>query len=1218
MMSPAYLTGAHVRKTYGPRPIYLSRLAFMGYTCQRVLDHGNDLILEASEGTHDTRTDLSSICFVTQPRRDDMNLTSKDVEGAPAAAGAKLASEDKLCVVKPSEGEPIVWQDMSCDVEIGAESIGQVQEAEDAEEAVEEDEEAVEEDEETDEKDQPLGHRDAILDADIIRMKTLRSTTSAHDDWLHRGPYLNDLPFHTYTEYVNRVRRPRQPPADHQIFEFEPHYALSRSYCQQIETPARTPVLEALKFAPPGAGRAEENALYKHLIGSLTRCTCADGCADVMLMKPFLQSSAGKLALQSSAGKPAADGATKLATDDVTKPVTWSFHRAWKPRRAELEVLAHRGETKIKRAMRIACIKDTTMVRGWLPAASSVSSEHRQNLMNLLRTTLAQMALQRYNVIWPDAWNGLLAFLGVANIHDDQLTLAEFSALRTRRLVQNLDNMAVSRTVQLSQKTGKQDEVDEFHDEPKCTEDGMRSEFMGGGEHCEYEDMPEEHSQRLKVCARASFDLNTIIALLRRDQEIEAANKPGRHREAHVQMKAFAEHFGESLTAPLPPLDTQNPVPMPGLLGRNPKCAIAHQREITRAMKKDQADLKESLKQPQSADDPAAIIAALENLQRQEEREASCVLWPLCDVMKGPKHVAQLIMQKQTQEGRTLNDEQKLLYALWVDSFEQAWQRRPDTQKYELPLDVWLFDMIIDGGGGCGKTMLIVFFLVPLCRAFFGQRGVVLAAPSNKAARGIFGKTFHSLLGFTPDTSLRTSALALTTQKRVKLERQFLPMGAFVKDEFSMMAGQMNHAACLLATYAREGKFLLRREDYAKPRERAGRVAVMLDSGDHLQLPPVPKRNSLFAPLNNTSQEHRVGAAIFRNANYVFQMKQMMRFKDTVLVRILNTMRTVGGKALAESDWEALLRTEHGSAEKPAATTEWYNTSYLWSVVAMASFVQARQSARIAKQVLVYIQAVDVIQNLDSQQPDLVRNLYRSCLQVPSLTKTKRLPSFCLLHMGMEVRLTTTLANPWAVQDATATVLEIHEEEEHRCNSSEKLLTTLPTVLIKLHDCDHIFLPCEPCQGCANFNPLCSECTDKREQLKGIYAVQPITRTWRYEGPELECKFVNVSRTQLPLAPGKVLPLYSMQGMTANPGLLAHWVMPQRLDPDIKWLICYVILSRVPSLEQLVSIGLSPKIREIIETGPPEGMVQCFNTQFADKIEATNAAALQAKRRLGW
>ena len=97
---------------------------------------------------------------------------------------------------------------------------------------------------------------------------------------------------------------------------------------------------------------------------------------------------------------------------------------------------------------------------------------------------------------------------------------------------------------------------------------------------------------------------------------------------------------------------------------------------------------------------------------------------------------------------------------------------------------------------------------------------IVLAAPSNKAARGIGAETLHSVLGFTPDNSLRTAALALTTQKRVKLERTFLPAGAMIHDEHSMLAGAMNHAASLLATYARESKFRLRREDYALPGQR--------------------------------------------------------------------------------------------------------------------------------------------------------------------------------------------------------------------------------------------------------------------------------------------------------------------------------------------------------------------------------------------------------------
>ena len=163
-----------------------------------------------------------------------------------------------------------------------------------------------------------------------------------------------------------------------------------------------------------------------------------------------------------------------------------------------------------------------------------------------------------------------------------------------------------------------------------------------------------------------------------------------------------------------------------------------------------------------------------------------------------------------------------------------------------------------------------------------------------------------------------------------------------------------------------------------------------------------------------------------------------------------------------------------------------------------------------------------------------------------------------------------------------------------------------------------MFLPVQPCADCPICSETCTACMANREAVEGVFAVGPLARTWKYDGPELAGRFINVKRRQVPLAPARVLPLYSMQGLTATPGLVAHWVIPQRLPFDIKWLICYATLSRVPSLKQLRSIGLSDKIRDILESGPPEGSVQMFSTLFAQKIQDTRAAALQAKQRLGW
>ena len=76
--------------------------------------------------------------------------------------------------------------------------------------------------------------------------------------------------------------------------------------------------------------------------------------------------------------------------------------------------------------------------------------------------------------------------------------------------------------------------------------------------------------------------------------------------------------------------------------------------------------------------------------------------------------------------------------------------------------------------------------------------------------------------------------------------------------------------------------------------------------------------------------------------------------------------------------------------------------------------------------------------------------------------------------------------------------------------------------------------------------------------------------------------------------------------------------MPARMDPEVKWLLVYVKLSRVRGLDCLVSSGLNDKIRDIIEEGPPEMLVGNFNKIFGEKIKATRKAAREARRKLGW
>ena len=82
-----------------------------------------------------------------------------------------------------------------------------------------------------------------------------------------------------------------------------------------------------------------------------------------------------------------------------------------------------------------------------------------------------------------------------------------------------------------------------------------------------------------------------------------------------------------------------------------------------------------------------------------------------------------------------------------------------------------------------------------------------------------------------------------------------------------------------------------------------------------------------------------------------------MRFIDQTLIDILKVMRTPGGRALSEQQWQALMSTQIRAAQ-PDIPSTWYHSCYCWSLIRMASYMFSRKSAREAQQTLFYAQAV--------------------------------------------------------------------------------------------------------------------------------------------------------------------------------------------------------------------------------------------------------------------
>jgi hypothetical protein len=615
---------------------------------------------------------------------------------------------------------------------------------------------------------------------------------------------------------------------------------------------------------------------------------------------------------------------------------------------------------------------------------------------------------------------------------------------------------------------------------------------------------------------------------------------------------------------------------------------------------------------------------------------------------------------KLIQESKiAFNDEQIDCIALCVWDLEEAFRKHlggasspavlPGSQiltgaqletirsQYLLPNDLGLPRTLIVGGGGCGKTTMLLEVICPTYATFFER--IARATPSNKSARLFMAKTIHGLNGLTPADSLRTATIRIHNEKtRRRTQAVHVRSGALFIDEFSQLQAMLYHANNLFWSVARQPRYNLKLEDYARPRETAGRVSKIILSGDHLQLPPVPGSSSLLASLDGTSDEHKAGAAMFANIEQVFVLETMMRFRDPVLIKILEKMRTLGGTTLSDEEWQALMDTNVNLDRSNARVTEqflnktadWYHGCYLWSVITLSAYTCAKLSAKKARCTLFYVQAIDVPKVKPRHGPadesgNLPREtvtLYQRMLQVANLSNTKRLPGWTYFHQGMRVRLTGTVLAPWAVQDSTGFIksMTLHPTDAEALNScvsppTEYKLAYPPILNIKLDKEEREFLPPTPCgahrdAGHAN---ECPDCTT----YPGIVQVKYLTVAWHYSESAAGYNS-SVQRMQLPIMPEKACPLYGLQGTTADPGLIAHWAMPARGSRDIKWLIVYVMLSRVRGLDCLASFGLNDKIREIIESGPPEELIGTFERLFGEKAKNTRIAASNARRRLGW
>ena len=107
--------------------------------------------------------------------------------------------------------------------------------------------------------------------------------------------------------------------------------------------------------------------------------------------------------------------------------------------------------------------------------------------------------------------------------------------------------------------------------------------------------------------------------------------------------------------------------------------------------------------------------------------------------------------------------------------------------------------------------------------------------------------------------------------------------------------------------------------------------------------------------------------------------------------------------------------------------------------------------------------------------------------------------------------------------------------------------------------------------------------------------------------PNNEAEQVEVIRWQFPLTHGMLRTAYAAQGLTLEGGVVIDLRRAGGLEDEDWWLAIYVMISRARKLENIILLGFTEQVENLLRKGPPQNLIK-----ITAKLEEKVALTLQA------
>ena len=485
--------------------------------------------------------------------------------------------------------------------------------------------------------------------------------------------------------------------------------------------------------------------------------------------------------------------------------------------------------------------------------------------------------------------------------------------------------------------------------------------------------------------------------------------------------------------------------------------------------------------------------------------------------------------------------------------------------------------------------------------------------------RSIFGADAHQK--HVPTSSaMWNKHLALKTKEQ-EMKQRWQPKILLIQDEISLVPAAVENMMLYRSMRARQDEGL-DPASYFHPGELMGHIPILLIASDFLQIKPANEISladnleELIRKMPHRVQtEHHAAQAALMTIDTVIHLKKSKRFLDAHLPEITTAMRTCTPAAPLSEDHLAQLRTRKIENCKKELTTDLFKHGHVigmyWENIARSMVERANRDAQDLDVPLFCLQAAD--QRHSRKNKAIDKQLTHQLLTVPNPHRTGKLQGMLLVHENMVVRLADVLApHLGLVKDKLAVVVKVdlHHEDQKRLDRREPgFCHFFPDYMAKGIWVKLLKGKNSPMEDALlqTWEEKFQNVADHTTDAKTLFFVELVHAEFKIDlklGEETEK--IEVIRWQFPLLHGMLRTAYSAQGLTLDGGVLVDLRRGGGLEDADWWLAIYVMLTRARKLKNLILLGFTEQVEELLRRGPPT-----YLRELTDKLETKAASTLE-------